>query len=293
MVFYLAYREWFAWLVLVGVLCLPLLSLAVSLPAMVSTRLVARCPGMVPMEEEAAAVLTGDCRLPMPPVRGRFRVTRVITGESWMRKDGAELPTEHCGQLTVTPVRVWVCDYLGLICLPVRKKEAGQVLVLPESEPVDEMPDLSRYLANAWRPKPGGGFAENHELRLYRPGDDLRQIHWKLTAKTGKLILREPMEPRRGLALVTMVLSGSPDELDSKFGRLLWISERLLENGVPHEIRCLTGRGVESFSVRGQADVTQAVYALLASPGASSPVLPEMADAVWQYHIGGVSDEKR
>lgn len=28
-----------------------------------------------------------------------------------------------------------------------------------------------------------GAYAEEHELRPYRPGDPMRTVHWKLTAK--------------------------------------------------------------------------------------------------------------
>lgn len=290
-VLFWAYREWLSWLLMVIVVFLPWLSLLVSLPAMLSIRVAVSCPEVLLMGGQTAAVFKGSCVLPQPPVKGKLLVKRLLTGESWLLPRGSLLPTDHCGALQITPRRVWVYDYLGLLRLPVRRIKDTTVLVRPVQVSEEEPPDVSRYLVNAWKPKPGGGFAENHELRLYRPGDDLRQLHWKLSAKTGKLVLREPMEALRGLALLTLELSGTPEELDSKLGRLQWLSGYLLSRDVPHQIHCLTGHGMESFQVKSEADVQAAVDTLLRTPAAAKDMHPNYMPASWSYHIGGDSHE--
>ena len=156
---------------------------------------------------------------------------------------------------------------------------------------IPKPPSLERYIAGAWRPKHGGGFAENHDLRLYRPGDDLRQIHWKLAAKTGKLIFREPIEPTRGKVLLTMELSGDPNTVDTKMGKLLWMSRYLLENDLHHDVRCLTGRGTESYTVTDEESLMQVLRSLLGAPKTQNGSLPLATDAAWQYRIGGGDDE--
>ena len=45
------------------------------------------------------------------------------------------------------------------------------------------------------------------------------------------------MEPQRGLVMLTMTLRGTPEELDRKFGRLLWLGNYLVEKDVRFEIR--------------------------------------------------------
>jgi len=290
-VFFWAYRQWLSWLLLMIVICLPWFSFLVSLPAMLMTSITVRCPEVIPMGEPAEAVFVGSCVLPIPPVRGKLLVQRVLTGERWILPSAGALPTEHCGQLLITPKRVWICDYLGLLRLPVRKKQEAATMVQPAPVADVDSPDLSRYLVNAWKPKPGGGFAENHELRLYRPGDNLRQLHWKLSAKTGKLILREPMEALRGLALLTMELTGSPGELDQKLGRLQWLSRYLLFKEVSHQVHCLTGQGMETFLVKTETDVRDMLDTLLRTPGAAEGLQPNYIRASWSYHIGGDGHE--
>ena len=290
-VFYVFYQEWVSWIVLLAVIGLPWLSLAVSLPAMLTYRLEPEAPARLKVSAAARVRMHGTCAAPHPPVKTKILLTRTITGESWTVKLGERLPTDHCGALTARPVRAGVYDYLGLFRIKPRKIGTAATVVLPEPAKMQVPPDLSRYLARAWRPKPGGGFAENHELRLYRPGDSLNQVHWKLSAKTGKLMLREPMVPERGLMLLPMDISGTAEELARKFGRLLWLGTYLLEQSVPFEVRAMTARGLESWSVASETELQKALEALLCSGPAAGSVLEHSFAASWQYHVGGGADE--
>lgn len=291
-IFYIAYGEWFSWVALLTVLALPWLSLLLSLPAILSFRIEAGGAGALPMGGEGDVWLLGSSSLPMPPFKGKLRLRRCITGESFRYRPISGLPTEHCGGIAVTVEKARVCDYLGLFAFPAKTGGQETILVRPVPVPVPEPPDLKRYIARSWRPKFGGGFAENHELRLYRPGDSLNQVHWKLSAKTGNLTLREPMVPQRGLVLLTMNLRGTPEELDRKFGRLLWLGNYLLEQDIPFEIRALTADGVRSIPVGDGHALNKAIDALLCSGAAKQGSIQDRCYAAsWQYHIGGDADE--
>lgn len=291
-IFYINYGEWFSYIALVAVIGLPWLSLLISLPAILRFRAEPAGPDALPIGTPGELMLRGRSRMPMPPFRGRLRLRSCVTGEQ-MRYNGKKgLPTDHCGAFQVTVEKVRVCDYLGLFSFPVRKKGQKYVLIRPRPVPVPGLADLSRYIARSWRPKFGGGYAENHELRLYRPGDNLNQVHWKLSAKTGKLILREPMEPVRGLVLLTMDLRGTPEELDRKFGRMLWLGYHLLEQGVAHELRVLTAEGVMALPVANEQELNKAIDRLLCAGAAGEGSVRDRSfQASWQRHIGGEPDE--
>lgn len=291
LVFYWAYREWLSWVFLMVTLGLPWVSLALSLPAMLMCRVELRCPNAVTVGDSVSAACVTIGYFPAPAIRGRVRVKSLLTGKTWKVPLGMELPTDHCGSLEILSKGLWVCDYLGLFALPVRSKDKRILAVRPAPVTLESPPDMSRYLVNAWKPKPGGGFSENHELRLYRPGDNLHQVHWKLSAKTGKLILREPMEAIRGLSKVTLELRGTEKELDQKLGKLRWVSLYLLQKEVPHQIQCLTGRGMVNLEIAEEKDVLRALDALLKSPVAEESAQPEYGYASWRYHIGGDGDE--
>lgn len=292
LVLYTAYQGWLAWLLLLAVLLLPLLSLVLSLPAMLTLTLTPVGLGAVTRGSPAALRARIRCPLPAPIYTCRLRVTRPLTGESRLLSAGDPLPTEHCGQLLIRPDRCRVYDYLCLFRLKIRRIGESELLVRPQPSKAAPPRDLERFLARSWQPKRGGGFSENHELRLYRPGDGLNQIHWKLTAKTGKLMIREPMEPRRGLAVITMDLSGTPDELDRKLSRLLGLSGYLLERELPFELRALTGDGLLIRHIARPGELTEALDALLRSQAArEGSVLDRPMPASWHCHIGGEPDE--
>ena len=289
MVLYVFYREWMAWLLLLAVACLPFFSLLVSLPAMLTVKTSLRCPTEISVGQLVRPEAQHTCFLPAPTVHCKLRVTHCMTGETTTVKLGKALDTNHCGVLQITPARLWVYDYLGLWRFPGRKHTPWSLTVLPEPVAPEKLPKPNQYTAAGWRPKTGSGFAENHDLRLYRPGDDLRNIHWKLSAKTGKLIYREPVEPLRKCMVVTMVLYGTEDMLDHKLGQLLYITDYLLDKGVSHEIRCLTGRGMQVYRVTDKMSRQSMLRAVLAAPACTkeqpAPQVPG------SYRIGGDSHE--
>ena len=157
--------------------------------------------------------------------------------------------------------------------------------------PVKIPKNLDRLLSQSWKPKYGGGFAENHEHRLYQPGDSMNQIHWKLTAKTGKYIVREAMTPQHGLLLLTLSLSGKPEILDYKLGKFLYLGQYLLEKELQFALHAQTGEGLLKFTIHSEQELLDALDDLLrASPIANEATLSTGA-SIWQYHIGGDADE--
>lgn len=290
--FYWANREWLSGLLLMAIVCLPWLSLLLSLPAMVSCKVSLQCPDHVTAGTPARVTANFRCRFPVAMVGGTLRLYTPATGGKRHLKSGASLPTAHCGAFRLQCGHLWIYDYLGLFRLPVRLREDRLVLVRPIPASPAQMPDMSRYLSSITRPKAGGGYAENHELRLYRPGDNLQQIHWKLSAKTGTLIIREPMEAQQDAAILTMVLSGDPDLLDRKLSQLLGMSTHLAANAIRHRIFCYTGSGMSIHSVSSEQDARDALDALLQLPYAREDITPVYPKAIWRHHIGGGDDEK-
>lgn len=292
LVFFYFYQAWFAAFFLICVCLMPFLSLLISLPALLTARVLLQCPTEAALHAPVSAQFLLRCALPQPPVRGKLRVRSCITGEEAVYAMGEPLPTEHCGQLQISVVNGWLYDYLGLFRRPIRDSREYSLLVLPKPIRAPEPPQLQQYLASMWRPKPGGGFSENHELRLYRPGDNLRQIHWKLAAKTGKLIVREPMEPLQGGAILRIELSGSEDVIDEKLGKLLWVSQHLLDKHLPHQILCLTGNGILRCPVSDPTSLQEALTSILTAPMAPADAhLPKDDGSAWCCQIGGDRDE--
>lgn len=290
-VFYIAYGQWLSWLILVLVAGLPWFSLAVSLPALVRFRISPAGPGLLEMGEEGRLWLLGSCPWPMPPFRGKLKLRDRITGKTWYYQDTEDLPTDHCGGIAITAEGVRLCDYLGLFSFRVRCREQKLLLIRPKPVAMELDVTLQRYVPRAWRPK-AGGFSETHELRLYRPGDSLNRIHWKLSAKTGQLMLRQPMEPQRERVMVTLNHRGTPEEVDRKLGRLLWLGEKLLDRQMPFQLQALTGEGLLTVSIEEPRSLQKAVDTLLCRKAAREGDLRSQEYAAhWHCHIGGEPDE--
>ena len=290
-IFYWAYQKWLGWLLLVAVLCLPVLSLVLSLPALFGLKMRMTCPETVLQGDRVCAEVTNRSWFPAPLHECSITVCKPLTKSKTKIKSTDQLSTAHCGKLYCRIEKVGVSDYLGLFQFRLGTDAAAVVTVRPSPVTVTQLPELHQKLTVAWQPKPGGGFAENHEVRLYRPGDNLNQIHWKLSAKTGKLVIREPMIPVGKQAVVGLCLCGSDAELDVKFGRLLGICNHLQEMGMTFDLQAVTGRGVLRYHIGTENDLTAAIDELLGmEPAEAEQVLYDQNARV--YWIGGDADEK-
>ena len=101
------------------------------------------------------------------------------------------------GEYAVGVERFQISDYLHLIATPYAVKAPLKVLVLPrvtawryEREILDQS-DGKNIGANC----PSGEL--DVQVRNYVDGDSMRQIHWKASAKSGKLMAREQYENRK------------------------------------------------------------------------------------------------
>lgn len=291
LVFYLVYRQWFSWLLFLGVLWLPVLSLALSLPAMLTAKAQLRLPEQVRAGVPAKTALTLKSRFPQPPVEAVIRLTNALTGEVYVGEPGEYVPVEHCGLVTVGFKALKVYDYLGLFSRKLKSEETYDLLVLPKAVPAAQPTPAQQQLVTRWIPKAGGGFSENHDLRPYREGDNPRLIHWKMAAKVGKLIYREPIVPVQEEVLLVLTLSGTPEELDRKLGRLEFLGRRLLEQQTEFSILCRTGTGVLTLPVTDKKSRDTALRAVLAGPCTQGEWLPEGEELSWVCVIGGQADE--
>lgn len=283
---YLIFQVWFSLVLLLTVAVLPILSLVLSLPAMLTATAVFHVPPQGRVNVPTRTSLQVDCRFPVPPVKCRIRLHNLLTGHRYIGHPGEYLPVQHSGVLKITVTHLWVCDYLGIFRRDLRPNRVYTMSIMPK--PVADTMDAvgEEGFGNGWRPK-AGGFAENHELRLYRPGDDLRLLHFKMSAKTGKLIYREPVVQQHFRVCLALTLSGKPAVLDDKLGRLLYLSHRLLQDHIPHEIRCRSGLGDHSYRIVGKDSQQAVLREIMSCPATVGEWDPEGIVADRLYKIGG------
>jgi uncharacterized protein (DUF58 family) len=116
-------------------------------------------------------------------------------------------PTERRGRFEVGPLRVTLTDPFGLVERTQFVLSTEEVIVYPRVRDVLPPPemgglDLDREQPNVRsRIEPSGDF---HTLRDYAPGDDLRHVHWRSTARRGHLMMRQNEARRRTPVLVLL-----------------------------------------------------------------------------------------
>ena len=169
--------------------------------------------------------------------------------------------TQSSGMLLCTLENVKVYSYLGLLALRAREIDAVGCIVMPRPQAPANMDSLEALppVFLRYRPKPGGGYAEEHELRPYRPGDSVNAIHWKLSSKTDEVIIREPLEP---VDEGTAVLLQGQSEAD--IAHLYWLSLRLCSANIKHSIHF---SGSQISQVENETDCLRAMRRLLSCPG--------------------------
>lgn len=142
-----------------------------------------------------------------------------------------DLPGGHCGWLRFTPLSYRVPGWLGMVSLPLALPEPTLVLMAPHGDLLPGQLELEAPAGRPLRPRPGGGPGEDFELREYRPGDPVKAIHWKLSAKRPEQepVLRETLEPVEERLGVLYDHAGSPEELDDVLDQLEGMAGYLLE----------------------------------------------------------------
>lgn len=288
LIFFYAYRQWAAVLLFGGVSLLPAAALFLSRQAIRSSKIRQDLPAAVNRGDNAAFSVGIHCDGPQPDWRIKATMRHSVTGQKKKLRPGAPLPTGHCGALEITIHGLYIFDIMGMFPFRVTHPQQVSIPVRPLPIAPDSIPELGNNTAVRWQPRRGGGFSENHDLRLYRPGDSLQQIHWKLSAKTGNLILREPLEPLRNRLLLRLDYGGTPEQINRKLGILLWMSRYLLSKKLPHHWQVMTGQGIQNFYCEDEFSLLTSMDRLLQCKTAhSGTVLDTQANAAWWYYIGG------
>jgi uncharacterized protein (DUF58 family) len=180
------------------------------------------------------------------------------------------------GRQRVPGVRITTRFPFGLFVKAGRTLLDQEIVVFPAVRPVD-LPRPRRVgIADARPLRRRGRGHDLYSLREYRAGDDRRLIHWRSSAKTGELIVRELEAETAVDARIVLVGDGArdPERLERGLSEAASLAVRLLASGVAVE---LVGPGVQVAPGRGTAHARRLLTALalyVPAPGAPPPPRP-------------------
>ena len=282
---YIFYEPYISFFILVFVAALPVVSLLLSLPAILKSRVTLTGGTNVQRGRSSNVRLQVESDFFLPPdvwkirieyrnlfldpkpTRRKVRLYGKRSGEERFKAD-----TERLGTVSYRIRSARACDYLGLIAIPVRRSGAVALTVMPNSEEPDPMPALTESSDRILKPKPIG-FSEEHELRSYREGDAVNLIHWKLTEKMDSPIVREPQEQARKNIVLCMDLYDDYEAQENVLEQLRCLADLLNENKIPFMLRY----GLKTAIIDGDGDFERFLKSFLSEPNKAEkaqPVVP-------------------
>lgn len=216
--------------------------------------------------------------LPLGSALVWLEVENTLTGEilrQRMRVSGeAEwtLCSQYCGALHCRVTRVWALDSFGLLPLPFPCRSEQRITVMPDTFPV-EAADLRSLTptdqCQDYAPdRRGQDLSEPFQIREYLPGDNLHQIHWKLSSKTDTLLVREPSCPVDHSLLVFVERrydTASPRCADALLEAAISVCQALVETGIPFHLAWNEAQ-LNQYSIAGEEQLPEAAAALLHAP---------------------------
>ncbi|MGG5172056.1 DUF58 domain-containing protein [Pseudarthrobacter sp. J1738] len=199
-------------------------------------------------------LLPAALELPVGRATAIFHLPRMRPGQ--IHEDLFTIPTARRAVIVVGPVRSVRADPFNLLRRQVLWTEPQDLFVHPKTVALgSSAAGFIRDLEGMPTTDLSSADVSFHALREYVPGDDRRHIHWKTTARTNKLMVRQFEETRR--AHLAIALSINTDEYESEaefelaisaaasIGRQAIVEQReldvLTQKG---PLRCETGRNL-------------------------------------------------
>ena len=148
-------------------------------------------------------LLPSRMEMPVGPGRAVF-VVPTLTPRA-VHERGFILPTQRRGIVTVGPVLAVQRDPVGLLQREHSLTTPQDIHIHPRTLRLGTvLHGVLRDIEGAVTQDLSSSDVAFHALRDYVPGDDRRNVHWRTTARTGKLMVRQFEETRRSSLLVLL-----------------------------------------------------------------------------------------
>lgn len=170
---------------------------------------------------------------------------------------------ERRGRYEAGPMRVWSSWPFGLVRSARTVSAGSPVVVTPRWVELATFPVIEAamsFLAEHDQPRfRAGGGDQFLGVREYRPGDDVRRMHWRSTARSGRLVVREFEEEVSHRVVIVLAGGDHGTPPDSSFEALVSAAASVAlfaaDSGQRVELVRPAEHGHERFAGAGRADV--------------------------------------
>ena len=164
-------------------------------------------------------------------------------GPRKVRQCPLQVESDYCGRMRVWVPRVVLYDCFGIFGIRCKCNAVAHITVQPDTfEPnvvLVPNPSGSDDSESYSQDRPGADLTETFQLREYVPGDSPRQIHWKLTNKFDKLIVRDPGLPISKNVLVFWERTGESQNsgrIDAQAEVVISLCRSLVDMGIQFNV---------------------------------------------------------
>lgn len=207
-------------------------------------------------EEEAVFIkLENPTILPIARVRVDVTVENQLNREIlnhqvyiWVMPRSAKecrlnLKSDYCGRLRLGVSQVVLYDSFGMVGIRCSQEVFIHTTVQPESFESRIMllpnPGITDESESYSQERPGEDLTETFQIRDYVPGDSPRAIHWKLSGKFDKVIVRDAGYPISENVLVFWERtgeSGNPEKIDAQAEVVISLCRSLVDSGIQFQV---------------------------------------------------------
>ncbi len=194
-----------------------------------------------------------------------------------VERHAVELPCRYRGRYDVGIQKIEVLDMLGLLSLSRPVPEPQYVIVYPRVIPLARFRTTASNVEIEIAAKPGKKSNSSNvisEIREYRYGDSMKNIHWKLSSKTGKLLVKSYDGASEAGVNVFMDLSLPPLE----FAKSVIFEDKLIEAAVAIINYCVS----RNISVRVVYDAGSPVEKRISGNYEFNLLLKDLAEIPFQ-----------
>jgi len=188
----------------------------------------------------------------------------------------------HCGKLRITVDNFILRDPLKLIKRRLNLSEETETTVIPDTfnTQIELIDDITNVVDNDIysTAKAGNDTSEMFAIREYIPGDSIKSIHWKLSQKSDKLMVREfgfPIVNQVLILLETAVLTEiTPEQIDAMAEIFISVSLKLAEQDITHTAGWKQNNtdSYINFEINSKEDVSLLINEILSNTVVSSDI---------------------
>lgn len=180
------------------------------------------------------------------------------------------VPSEHTGVWHVQADRILLYDVLQMFTCRIRPPKPVELYILPPLHRVGL--EIGRHRADESEEtddtQKGDDPSVLWQIREYQPGDSLRAIHWKLSARTDQWMVREYGRSESRLRvelLLDLREENDPVRLDDFRTAAASVMYTLLQKQLTCQVYWTEGDGERRFEISSEEELYEALRALVVS----------------------------